>query len=149
MSRKSLGCLPPYLMEVYPGVYEYEPTILHVAAIVLLAMVATYPVSLLLIIAGKIRRRRYHNGTVEGVFDRANRIVKAQVMVAFLAWVFAAAGTIVVALLAGLFFVMLFKLGIIDVWEGDVMTAIIAIGLPIHVSAQGFAYYKSVLVTQP
>lgn len=65
----------------FPGTTTYEPTLIHLAFLYVIILIVTYPISVVLIAAGKIKRL-----DDEGVFEKANEIVMAQLLPAFWAW---------------------------------------------------------------
>lgn len=66
----------------YLGTTIYEPTLSHLVLLYVIILIATYPISVALIAAGKIKRL-----DDEGIFKKANEIVKAQLLPAFWAWI--------------------------------------------------------------
>lgn len=129
---------------------EYsEPTVVHVGVIVLFAVAMTYPTSLILILIGIIRRRKYNNGSTEGIFKRANRIARNQIVNSIFCWVLAAAATVFVTLAILSMDAIMWKLGVpVPEWSSDYTVVGIAIGVPAHMFAQGAAYYQAVKETR-
>jgi hypothetical protein len=122
----------------YPGVTTTEPGLLHVLLIGAIALVMTYPLSLLLMSIGAMKKSKH------GAIFRANEIAKSQMMFAFLAWIVGAA-LCYLALFAWAFvlsaLVWLGLAGPVTTLLSDPFLFVCGV---IHVVCQGYAYREAI-----
>lgn len=128
----------------YPGTTTYEPTLLHLLFLYVIILIVTYPISVFLIAAGKIKRL-----DDEGVFEKANKIVMAQLLPAFFAWLGGTLASYALLLAWILILGLLVMIGITEsvnsIFDGPLL---LFMGIA-HIITQTLAYRYAVNETSP
>ena len=130
------------------GITTYEPTWLHLAALFLLVVVLTYPLSLGLSAIGVLERSPM-KGAIAGAFDRANQILAVQSQLFVFAWASAAAASFAVLMSWVLIGGALVAAAIMEPVNQLLGTELLVLMLAIHVIAQAMVYLYAVKATSP
>lgn len=133
----------------YPGTTTYEPTLLHVALVMGAAIVATYPLSFVLMMSGHVELAQSKGNALKRAIYRANQIVRVQLMMSFFAWLGGAVAcffSLIVIVMAG---GLLVAVGIMEPFNNVLSPPVIFAFAIVHVVAQGVAYREAVRDTAP
>lgn len=119
-----------------------EVSILHLLFWYLIILVLTYPISLILISTGYLKKSKKVKSPYLAVFRKANEIVKNQIIVFFFAWLFSCAVCVIFIFFSLLIGACLVKLNLIEANQ-DLTNPIILIPLVIiHLIGQVLAYLQ-------
>jgi hypothetical protein len=128
----------------YQGVTTYEPTLLHVLAVLVLVTVVTYPLSLILVALGIIEPAPKGSTLAGRALHRANDILRAQLLPLAVAWF---AG---IALCTFLFFAwlvlggLLVMVGVMRPVENVLSWQLLTLMGCVHIAAQAVAYVVAI-----
>ena len=128
----------------YTGTTTYEPTLLHLVFLYVAILIITYPISVVLITIGKIKRLYG-----EGIFEKANKIVMAQLLPAFWAWIGGTVGCYVLlfawVLIGGLLVIIGIMEPVNSIFDGPLL---LLMGIA-HFITQTVAYRYAINDTSP
>jgi len=126
----------------YQGTTITEAGLFDVLLIGVVAIISTYPLSLVLMYLGLMKKSRH------GVIFRANEIAKNQMPTSFMAWIVGAALCYVALIGWSLILGVLVWVGIAEPVRSLISDPFIFVCVIIHVLCQGYAYKIAIDETQ-